>query len=335
MTDMPKGNRPDGGAGASPVHNPAVDAPASDVAVLWSPRKLAVQVIVFLLGAALLWWCINEAVKKGDWSRIRDANPWLVAGLAGCTLVSLFVNAAIFWLVARPVHRVGFIEMQLLNLVTSVLNYAPARIGMIARLAYNLRINRMSPLTLGAWLASIVVTTVLVLGCVLLVRIIRPQIDLVWFALLLIALALAGFTLRATISAPFITRRARGLDLMLRDPLSLWGAIGLRLIDIAAFSGRMACATAILGLSLSPGDVVLLAVMVIVVTMNPLGRFGFREWAVAWFATRFAAGRMTGAEIEGTFAQLALVESAGEAIVSIPLGALCLIWYWRQWRRRR
>jgi Glycosyl transferase family 2 len=301
---------------------------------LWSPRRLITQALGFLIGAGLLWICIDAAIAKGDWSRVRDADPLLVAGLAGCTIISLFVNAAIFWVVARPVHPVGFIEMQLLNLVTSVLNYAPIRLGLIARLAYNLRINRMGALTLVAWLAAIAATTLLVLACCMIVTVIHPRIDAAWGLLLLAALPLAGAALRLLARAPFVTRRARGLDHMLHHPASLWGAISLRLIDIAAFSGRMACAAAILQLDFAPQDVILLALTVVVLTMNPLGRFGFREWAVAWFASRFAPGGMSDAEVSGTFEQLALVESAGEAIVAIPFGAIALIWYWRRWRAR-
>lgn len=313
-----------------------VDAANSDVtADLWSTRRVLIQVLGFIIGAGLLWLCINAALKLGDWSSIRQASPLLIAGLVGCTLVSQFVNAAIFWIVARPVHPVGFWEMQWLNLVTSVLNYLPPRLGLIARLAYNYRINRMSVLTIGAWLASIAATMVLVLGCVLLVTLIRPQIDLVWALLLLIALPLAGFALRAISSTPFFVSRARGMDRMLRNPAALWGAIGLRVIDIAAFSGRMACAAAILGLDLAPRHIVLLALAVIVLTMNPLGRFGFREWSVMMVSGLLLPTGLDEAQAEAMRAQLALVESAGEALVSIPLGALCLIWYGRQWRRRR
>jgi hypothetical protein len=305
------------------------------MADLWSPRRMIVQVVAFIIGAGLLWLCIRKAVTTGDWTRIREAPPLLIAGLMACTLVSQFANASIFWITARPVHPVGFWEMQWLNLVTSVLNYAPIRLGLIARLAYNYRINRMNVLTIGGWLAAIVATTVLVLGSVFLVTWRRPQLDWIWLLSLMALLVIGGLVMSIILGVPEIVRRARGMDQMLRDPAALWGAIGLRVIDIAAFSGRMACAAAILGLDLSAGTIVLLALAVIVLTMNPLGRFGFREWAVMIVSNWLLTAGLSAEQAEGLPAQLALVESAGEALVSIPLGALCLIWYWRQWRRRR
>src|SRR5688572_3352180 len=124
---------------------------------LLSPGKMAMQVLGFALGVALLTWCISEAVKGGGegWSKLRNAPGSLVAGLIGCTVVSLAANGALFWIVVRPVHPLRLGHMQLLNLVTSVLNYAPIRAGLIARVAYHLRVDRMSLMLIGGWFAAI------------------------------------------------------------------------------------------------------------------------------------------------------------------------------------
>ncbi len=106
---------------------------ANDISSLLAPKKLLTQIVGFLIGIALLGWCISIAIKGGDWERIFSANPLLVLGLCGCTIVSLVVNGTMFWLVIRPVHRVGLGEMQWLNMVTAILNYAPIRAGLIAR----------------------------------------------------------------------------------------------------------------------------------------------------------------------------------------------------------
>ena len=97
---------------------------------LLSTRKLITQSLGFAVGLVLLIWCITIAVKGGEgegisgWARIREANILLVAGLIGCTLVSLFVNGVIFWLVILPVKNLGLWRMEWLNLVTGVLNSA-------------------------------------------------------------------------------------------------------------------------------------------------------------------------------------------------------------------
>jgi hypothetical protein len=51
---------------------------------------------------------------------------------------------------------------------------------------------------------------------------------------------------------------------------------------------------------------------------------------VAFVAGLLAAGEVTAASLDAQMIQLALIESAGEAIVFIPLGLAALPWYWRK-----
>jgi hypothetical protein len=308
---------------------------------LLTPRKLITQLIGFALGAALLVWCISKAIKGGGagWEKLQHANPLLIAGLVSCTLVSLLVNGAIFWIVVRPVHPVRLDHMQYLNLVTSVLNYAPIRAGLIARIAYNLRVDRMSLLLIGGWFAAIGYTLVLTLGAVVMTTVIRglwgdgtPRFDGMWFFLLAVQLVVGGVLTRMVVGMPLVQRGGKGMDRMLRQPSALWGAIILRLVDVAAYAGRMGCAAAILGLNLSVTQVILLAIAAIAVSLNPLGRVGYREVGVAFFASYLG---MSGETFDAARNQLALIESAGEAVVAIPLGALSLLWYRHQWMHAR
>ncbi|MBT8486101.1 MAG: hypothetical protein HKO59_04730 [Phycisphaerales bacterium] len=304
---------------------------------LLSPRKIALQTVGFVVGVALLIWCIKTAFGgDGDeWRRIAHANPWLVLGLVGCTLVSMFVNGTLFWLVAQPMQRLGFRDMQWLNLVTAVLNYAPIRAGLIARVAYHLRVDRLSLLEIGAYLAAIAYTLALTVGSCIVATLIRPGIDGWWWALLLGQLALGGGLTWALMGQPLVARYGRGMDEMLRQPLCLWGAIGLRLVDIGAFVGRMFCAVAILELDLSGPETVLLGIAAITLSLNPIGRTGFREIAVAFVASQLVSPDLSNTELDSAMATLALVESAGEAMVAIPLGAICLLWYRRRWKNAK
>ncbi|UCD76523.1 MAG: hypothetical protein JSV91_06280 [Phycisphaerales bacterium] len=305
---------------------------------LLSPRKLITQSLGFVIGMALLIWCIVIAVKGGEgedisgWAKIREASPLLVAGLAGCSLISLFVNGVIFWLVILPVKNLGMWRMEWLNLVTGVLNYAPIRAGLLARIAYNLRVDRLSLLQLGGWFLALAFTMVLTLGACILATIVWPDFDLIWVAILLGQLILGGLLAWAVMGHPLIIRHGKGMDQMLRRPVCLWGAIGLRLIDISAYVGRMACAAAILDLSLPFADIMLLGFAALALSLNPLGRIGFREAAVAFVASRLVAPELGGAHLEASMAQLALVESAGEAMLFIPIGAIALLWYRKRWR---
>lgn len=299
---------------------------------LLSPRKLVVQVLGFLIGVALLGWCISIAISGGDWSKIADAHPLLIAGLIICTLASFGANGVMFWLVIRPIQHVGFWNMQWLNFVTGILNYAPIRAGLIARIAYHLRVDRMSLLRVGAWLAALAYSLALTLGACIAGTIVWPKLDLIWVAIVGGQLLLGGWLTWAIMGHPLVTRFGRGMDQMLRVPSCLWGAIGLRLVDIGAFVGRMACAVAILDLDLAATDIVLLGFAALALSLNPLGRTGFREMAVAFVASRLLGGDLDSAQVDSSMAQLALVESAGEALVAIPAGAVCLLWYRQRWR---
>jgi hypothetical protein len=255
-----------------------------------------------------------------------------VAGLAACSVVSLVSNGTIFWLVVRPLQPLRFRDLQGVNLAASVLNYAPIRAGFIARVAYHLRVDRVPVLRLGAWFAAVSFTMLLALGACVSSSIIWPRIDWVWALLLAGQIALGGGLTIALLSQPIVARYGRGLDVAFRHPLGLWGGTVLRVVDLACFAGRMACAAAILGLPLGPSDIVLLAVATFALSVNPLGRFGFREAGVALTAGYLLRGQMSPEELAGQMEQLALVDSAGEAMVFVPLGCLSLVWYRRRWR---
>ena len=67
------------------------------------PRQIVLQAIGFAIGVALLTWCIWIAVEKGDWSKLTNAEPMLIAGLIVCSLVSLIVNGVVFQLVGSAI----------------------------------------------------------------------------------------------------------------------------------------------------------------------------------------------------------------------------------------
>jgi len=332
--DEPIGVPVGGGNDAAPPAPVMVGAAEGDLRSLLSPRKLATQIVIFLIGLALLVWCIHGAVEGADWGPVRDASPWLKIGLLVPSLVSLVANGLAFWAVIRPVQRVGVGEMIWLNLTTAVLNYAPIRLGLLARLAYNLRVNGMGILLIGGWFGSLAVTMLTCLAASVLATIVRPEMDLLWLALLGGQLVVAGLVIRTLMSQTIIVRHARRMDLMLRDPVALWSVLGLRMLDIGAFVARTAIAVEILGLPFEGREVALLGISAITLSVMPLARVGFREAGLAIVARMLVSGGTT-EELDAQMKQLALVESAGEALVAIPLGSIALIWYARQWMRVR
>jgi hypothetical protein len=297
------------------------------------------QIAGFALGLALLIWCIVGAARGGDWSAVARAPLHLVLGLIVCTLTSLVANGTIFWLVIRPVQPLTWHHMLLLNVTTAVLNYAPIRAGLIARVAYHLKVDRMPVVIMGGWFAAIGYTTVIALGVVVVATLLKQYYELSWVSCIAIVIGqivAMGFVTIGSITAAqmfmspeFVQRVGRGMHRMLRQPVQLWGALVLRLVDIGAFMGRMWCAAAIIGLDqkLTGTQFALLGVTALVMTLFPLGRVGYREAGVA-----LVAPYLVGIDnIDAALKQLALLESAGEAIVAIPLGSLALLWYRKRW----
>jgi hypothetical protein len=305
---------------------------------LLTPWKLAVELIGFLIGLGLLAWCVKVAIEQGDWSRLRQAGPWQITGLLGCSAVSLLVNGAAFWITIRPVRALRLWDLERLNCVGTMLNYAPIRAGAIARVAYHLRVDRLGLLEIGAWFTMLGYILLLGVGSCVLATLAHPEIDWLWAVLVIGQMMLGAAIARVAVGHRLIVRHGRGIDRMLRDPMSLWGASLLRLVDIAAFTGRMGAAISILGLSLPGSHLVMLALVALAASLIPFGRLGFREWAVALAAARLTAFGTDPGSIESfasleAWTQLALVESAGEASVVIPAGAVALLWYRHRWRR--
>lgn len=290
--------------------------------------RAAFQVLAFLGGAAFLVWLVRDALKGDGWQQITDrATPEVLAGLILCSLASLFINGAIFWSTLFPARREGFWRLQGINGMASLLNYAPIRLGIVSRYAFHMRVDRMPFLFVTSWIFAIAFVLLFVMGAASVAAYIHPTIDLAWLGLTLLPLALFVAVLPFFLRSPTLLRYTKGSEKMLSNRPMLSLSIVLRLLDLAAWAGRLYFATHIVDTGLSGGDVMLLAVVAVLVSLNPLGRIGYREAAVRWVAPLLAGGALTGGEVEQRFSQLALIESGSEAIVVIPLGIVAGIWW--------
>jgi hypothetical protein len=302
-----------------------LDAPPPSPGLL-SLRKLIVNLVGFAIGLGLFVWIVVRAVRHGDWSRLLDADPWLVAALLGSTALSVLFNGTMFWITIQPLRPLTFADMQRLNVVASLLNYAPLRLGAIARVLYHLRVDRLALLEIGAWFALTGYILVLGIGSCVVASLARERVDLVWAGLVGGQVLLGGMLTRAMVAHPLIVKYGRGLHHMIGDRRALWGCTLLRLADIGAFVGRMAAALAILDIHMGTSDTVMLALVALSASLIPFGRLGFREFCVTIAAARLAPGASA-----IPWEQLALVESAGEALVCVPAGAAALFWFRRRW----
>ena len=294
--------------------------------------RLALQIVGFLIGLALVIWCVKGALDGGadGWQRLRDADPWLIAGLLATSVASQIANGALFWTTIRPVRREGFWTLQGVNFTSGLLNYAPIRIGMLSRFIYHLRVDRMPLLLLFAWFGTVTIAMMAVMGAALGATILHPTLDAVWvglFAAPLAALVLVMPTLvRIPVVARPLDRFIPGAVPMLKHRGWLSAGLGLRSFDLAMWAARVAIAARILGLELGSGDLLIIAVAALVVAMNPLGRIGFREAAVSLLAGHLA-NPADGESLDATFKQLAILDSVGEAAAVIPCGLVAAAWW--------
>jgi hypothetical protein len=74
---------------------------------------------------------------------------------------------------------------------------------------------------------------------------------------------------------------------------------------------------------------VVLAMIALASSLMPVGRVGVREYCVAAAAARL---NMSVTIDKSLWDQLALLESAGEALVYIPLGLCAVPWFRSRWR---
>jgi hypothetical protein len=298
------------------------------------PRDLIFQVLGFLAGLGLLWWCVERAFADDGatetWTAIRAAPSWALWGLAVTSVGSLLVNSLMFWFAIQPVRPVGVGEMTGVNLVASLLNYLPIplRVGLIARIAYHVRVNRMGAVALGSYLGALMIATLVVFAGLAAAVVTFAFVGAAAAAGAALVSLVVGMTLVRRIARwKLVARYGREAERILVDRKALGGAVAMRTADALLWSARMTCAVAVLGLPLSAGESAVLGLVAVAMSMNPLGRFGFREAGVVWVSTFLFAGRMEADELEQAFARLAIVESAAEGAVTLPLGAVLVPWF--------
>ena len=288
-----------------------------------SSRSWFWQVLGFGLGIWLFWTVLQGAMQAGDFSAFREADPMLLGPMFLLSLVSSVCNAALFTSVSRPLGHhppLSLRRMVPLNFSCGALNYAPFRLGALARIAWHVRVDGMNAARVSALMA-------MAGGWYLLVGLaafgalwLWPLAD--WGTLGLGLLLLpAGWGLGRMVIAKLPGGLFREARPMLNNPRASLECAGLRLLDVLCFTVRLLVGAKILGIELGFGEGVLLAVVATFASLVPFGRLGFREAGVAG-----AAGAIGGID-PGLRDQLSLLDSAAEAAAYVPLGlALSVLW---------
>ena len=290
---------------------------------LWSSRSLMWQVLGFGLGVWLFWTVLQGAMQAGDFSAFREADPMLLGLMLLLSLVSSMCNAALFTSVSRPLgHQppLSLRRMVPLNFSCGALNYAPFRLGALARVAWHVRVDGMNASRVSALMAMAGGWYLLVGFAAFGALWLRPSAD--WGTLGLGLLLLpAGWAIGRMGIAKLPGGLFREARPMLNNPRASLECAGLRILDVLCFTARLLVGARILGIELGLDAGVLLAVVATFASLVPFGRLGFREAGVAG-----AAGVIGGID-PGLRDQLSLLDSAAEAAAYVPLGlALSVLW---------
>ena len=292
---------------------------------LLSTRKIAIQIVGFLIGAALITYLIIVAVKNGIWDDLSNANPGMLILLVALGLLSTVLDGIVFWGILLPYRKLSFMQVQAVNMSASFLNLMPVRVGTVFRVVYHAQVDGVPLIPIFGWFAAITVTTIASLGTIAVATLLTPALSLQWFLFIFAGYLVSGLIIWGITHIPIIKRIGGGAEKMFGDPRALCvGLIG-RFVVLASVCGRLAVAGVIIGLELSVQDIILLSVAMILVSFNPLGRFGWREATLAFLAPYIAPEALNLLN-EGDENKLALIESAGEASALIIFGVIALLW---------
>ena len=313
-----------------------------------SRGRIALQVVGFCVGCALIAWCASRAFHGGfdGIDKLRAADASLVAALLLGTLGSIICGGLTFWSTVRPIRRFSMVEMQAVNLMASLFNYAPVRLGLFLRCLFHWRVERMPAIDITAWLAAVAVVTLGTLACALIAGLVQIPLgrselalDGLWIATYITCLILGSLLTIVIGRSSMLRRFFKGGERVLTNPRVLAESLAFRTIDVSMWSLRMWAAAKIIGVQLGPAQAAMLAAVAILGAGNPLGRLGWREALVvlvAPFVITVNGDQSASAEqLESLTAQLALLESASEAVINIPLGVLGALWCLREVRRAK
>lgn len=299
----------------------------------WTLWKVMVQVVGFAVGLGLFAWCVSLALRpqnRESIERLMSAPVWVFAALLACAALSLVCNGTMFWLLMRPVRRVGWLSVASVNAVATSLNYLPFKLSVLSRFVIHNRRDGLPVTLILAWLGA---AGVVILGAIappIAATMVRTKVDGWWWVM-----AVAGVAIGAA-SVVLVARWVKGCRaesalgrlrewrpvkamspglVMLSDGWGVWGSFGVRSVDIALVAARFWLAAQACGTPISLGTALLAASTYFLIGMvTPSGALGAREGG----ATLLAGSILHLPDVANeSFAVVALVASASEMIVNL------------------
>lgn len=270
----------------------------------WAGFGLAV---VLLAGAA--WVVVSNPRTFSDlFDRLADAPWWAVALILVGPVLNWLLISSCLWMLMRRHGPLGWGEMNALVGSAWLLNHLPMRPGLIGRVGYHKLVN-------GIRVRDSVESTVwsLVLAAV--------------SGVMGLALAFSvppgsgALTVGLVLMGPAVVVGVGGAAARWSGRVRwawLLGALALRYADVALWAARYAVVFWVMGVELTPVQIVLITGVSQLAQLVPIagGGMGLREWLV---------GLTAGSMAQAFDAALAgdLINRAAETLIVVPLGLVC------------
>ena len=279
--------------------------------------------IVLLLGAAIYIASDPQALRELV-DQIVHAPRWagVVVGV-GPIVNWLFVGLCLHALMRRH-GQVGRREMLALVGSAWLLNHLPMRPGLVGRIGYHAKVNRIrvrDSIEASVWsMIHAAIANAIALGIVLLI----PSDTAIGMLMGYLSIPLVVFGL-----VSFVLFRVR--------PKHGFLVLGLmfRNADLLVWMIRYAAAFTLLGLHISPMQIVIITAVSQIAQVIPItgGGLGLREWGVGIAADMSAK---TSAITMRSAIGADVINRIAETIIVIPLGVICtaiVARKWKQWKR--
>ena len=120
--------------------------------------RTVVQLIGYLIGIALLVWCIRLAFSEENSAQLatlKDAPAQSLILLLMLSLASVGVNGFLFWIALTPLRRLPLADVLWTNALATLLNYLPFKLSVASRVLVHARKHNVSIPRIGAWFASV------------------------------------------------------------------------------------------------------------------------------------------------------------------------------------
>lgn len=289
-----------------------------------SGRRLALQLLGLVIGAALLVWVVVLASSDNNaqsFEALRAAPGELVFALVGLSVVSLVLNGLMFWLVLLPLARISLVETILVNAIATFISILPFKLGLVTRSLIHHRRHGLRFKIIFPWMAALGALAMSVLTPLALAGLWRQGLDAWWWTTVLAGVALGG---GAAVVLGRLAERVHALRVLslgahaiVRHPSAVIQHAIVRLADMAVLSVRFLVAASMIGLTLDVEQAMLIATTYFTLSiLTPAGTLGPREMGVA------ALGFAQEQPIADQLALVALVVSAGEILSAAALGAI-------------